>query len=123
MMDPELKNILADNKRVLDRLEARMKKIEKRFIWGTVWSIVKIIIIVGPIVVGLIYLSPIINKYFQDFSPIFEFYSNLGQDKNLQQQINTFLGSSNANQQIPPEVLESFCNPQTRDVIVQQMCK
>lgn len=136
MIDQELRELLEENKRVLLSLEKRLRKIEGHFIWGTVWTIAKIILIVAPLVAGYIYFSPIINQYVKSFQPILEFYGN----PKTQEQLNAFFGgmntdnnnntnttNTNTNQQqisnSQTELIQSFCNEDSREIMIQQLCQ
>ncbi|RJQ35196.1 hypothetical protein C4566_01135 [Candidatus Parcubacteria bacterium] len=116
MIDLETKKILEKNQQLLEDLEIRVKKIQKKMMWGTIGGVLKIIFILGPIVFGVIYLSPYVNGYFKAFKPMFETlqllpYQAMVEDKDLG-------NDSQASQQI----IDSFCDPEVRDVMINQYC-
>jgi len=122
MTDEELKQIIKDNKETLVNIDERMHRIEKKFIWNSIFGFIKTIVILAPIIVGIIYLTPILRDYIKIFEPIFKNLPvTLQNMSNASEQINIDANESNANNQT--STLESFCDPQTRQQMVEQFCK
>ena len=57
-----MKQLLLENKASLERIDKVVAKIQKRMIWSAVGGALKIILIVGPLIVGVIYLSPMLKE-------------------------------------------------------------
>lgn len=87
-MEEEIKKILEKNLELNEEIREMMKGIKRYIMWQRVWGVIKIIIIIGPIIVGLIYLPPLIKDA-------------LGQYQNL-------LGISAGNTQLGPGNLGSL---------------
>ena len=51
-----MKQLLLENKASLERIDKVVEKLHKKMIWNTIGSILKIILIVAPIILGVIYL-------------------------------------------------------------------
>lgn len=113
MLDEELKQIVKENKQILEKLDKKIQRIEKRFIWNSIFGFIKILVIVAPIVLGIIYLTPFLQDFIKIYDPIL---------KNLPLTIQNFNTDSqiNANNQ---QMIESFCNPEARQAMVDQLCK
>lgn len=115
MIDEELKQIVKENKEILGKIDKRINRIEKRFVWSSIFSFIKILIIVAPIVIGVIYLTPFLQDFMKIYEPIL---------KNLPitlQNVNSGSGQTiiSDNQ----EMLQSFCDPNTRQAMIDQLCK
>jgi len=74
MIDEELKALILQNKETLESLEDRLIKIQRKLMWHTVGGILKVVLIVGPLVVGVIYVLPFVREYFSVLEPVFNFF-------------------------------------------------
>lgn len=110
MIDDESKKLIKDNQVILQDLDKRIHRIEKKFVWNTIFGFLKMIVILAPIIIGIIYLTPILKDYVKIFEPIFQ---------SLRNQLNT----TAVNPQDTNFAIESFCDPQTRETLVEQLCK
>ncbi len=61
MIDEEIKQIIQENKETLANIDKRIGRIEKNFIWSSIFGFIKIVIIVAPIVFGIIYFTPFLK--------------------------------------------------------------
>lgn len=119
-MDEELKRIINQNQETLTDIDRRLHRIEKKFIWNSIFGFIKTFIILAPIIVGIIYLTPILKDYAKIFDPIF---------KNLPATLhNLSTASSQINKgtnESAGEVngLEAFCNQESRQAMVDQLCQ
>ena len=116
MIDEELKKAIIANKEVLENIDKRMHRIEKKLIWGTIFGYIKFFIIVSPLIFAAIYFTPILKDYVKIFEPVINtFRSSTGQILNPDnpQGGNTLEGA----------MLESFCEPDAREAMVRQLCK
>ena len=119
-MDEEIKQLIKQNQESLQTLEKRVKKIQSKMMWQTVGSYLRIILIVGPIVLGVIYLTPFVQRYMPAMKTSLEMFENLPS--------NLFGGGDQALPITPDQVntgdiTESFCDPQTRQLMINQLCK
>ncbi|PLX25700.1 hypothetical protein C0580_01835 [Candidatus Parcubacteria bacterium] len=120
MIDPETKKILEKNQVLLKELEKKVEKIQKRMMWGAVFSTLKIIFVVGPIIFGIIYISPYVSGYFKAFKPIFQALQLAPYKAVLEGNINQ---DGTENSQASQQIIDSFCDPEVREVMVEQYCK
>lgn len=118
MIDEESKRIVKENKAILEDLDSRLSRIERRFTWNTIFGFIKAFFILAPIILGVIYLTPILKDYIRIFEPLF---------KNLNLPIisqNTDIQAADT-QVVPDNVdsmLQSFCDPEAREAMVRQLC-
>ena len=63
----ELEKLLQDNLKYSKVIYERIRKIEKAITWMKVFSILRIIIIVVPIVLAILYLPPLWKKTMQKY--------------------------------------------------------
>ncbi|MFA6307824.1 MAG: hypothetical protein WCS88_00630 [Patescibacteria group bacterium] len=117
MADEELKQIMKENKQTLDSLDQRLKRIEKRFVWSSVFGFIKILIIVAPLIVGVIYITPFLKDFFKIYQPVYQALPNL-----FQKTANTS-GDSNVESAQADLMIESFCDETTRQRMIEQFCK
>ncbi|MDP2812270.1 MAG: hypothetical protein Q8O32_01095 [bacterium] len=115
MINEDLKPLLEENKELLQNLDKRLKKIEKRFVWGTILGLLKFLIIFTPLIIGAIYFTPILKDYVKIFEPAYKTWIS---------QLNFIPGNENVNTKGQNEaILESFCDPESRELMVKQFCK
>lgn len=62
----KIKKISEENNREIKEIKKMVKDVKRSLFWSKVWSILKILIIVVPIILGIIYLPPIISDYIQE---------------------------------------------------------
>jgi hypothetical protein len=53
-----------------DEVRTLRKKIERYFLMSNIWTIVKIIFIVGPIIVAFIYLPPLFKDLIAEYQQV-----------------------------------------------------
>jgi len=122
MIDEELKRLIQKNQETLEDLEKRVKGIQKKLLWYVIGNLIKTILIVGPIIIGFIYLSPIVKEYLSGLQPMFEMLQ-LG-PLVLQDVFANFNPQANVNNgAINNETLEFLCDPVQRDAVIQSICK
>jgi hypothetical protein len=117
MTDEELRQIIKENKQILDGIDKRMHRIEKKFIWNSIFGFIKTVVILAPIIIGIIYLTPILKDYVKIFNPIL---------KNLPvalQNLANVPSNPNATPTETDPILDSFCDAQARQVMIEQFCK
>lgn len=112
-----LEEIIAKNQIALEKIEQRINRIEKHFTWSTIFGFIKAIVIIGPIVVGVIYLSPFVKVYVDKVRPLFEvidFSANKDNGTAKAPAINIDL--------LSPQARTMLCDPQIREVIIEENC-
>lgn len=84
----ELQKLLQENLKISKELYEMTKKIKRWIVWQRVWGVIKILIILIPIVLGVIYLPPLVKKAIEPYQQ----FLNVGQkpeNQNFIQQIMT----------------------------------
>jgi hypothetical protein len=68
----DINDLLRDNLRLNKEMHGMLRDIKRYILWSRAWTAIKIIIIVIPIILGIIYLPPMakewVNKYRSWFS-------------------------------------------------------
>ena len=114
MNNDEIKQMLLENKASMERVETMVVKMRKKMLWGTIGSILRILLIVGPLVFGIIYLSPFLKQYS----------SGLQSALNVLRIVpDTNLDSYQSQSVIPKDTIEIICDPETRQSIINQICE
>jgi hypothetical protein len=119
MTDEELRQIIKENKQVLDDIDKRMHRIEKKFIWNSIFGFIKTAVILAPLIIGAIYLTPILKDYVKIFEPVF---------RNLPATLQNIgnVSSGDGSQEVLDDnevILESFCDPSARQLMIDSLCK
>ena len=70
----ELQRLLRENLKISQELYDLTKKIRRWSVWQRVWGVVKILIIAVPILLGIIYLPPLLQK---NVAPLQKFYQEI----------------------------------------------
>jgi len=66
-MDPEIKELLEKNLAVSNEILSTSKYIKNYVIWSQVMGVIKIILIVVPLVLGGLYLAPILKNALEQY--------------------------------------------------------
>ena len=116
----EIMGKLGNNKEKIDSIDDKVKKIHKRLVWISVSSYLKTILILTPIIVGIIYLSPVVKKYFKALEPIFQVLRLSPEDNtfNFDSLMNIFFKKG-----VDEETLSGICNPDIREEVINQVCQ
>jgi hypothetical protein len=69
-MDEELKKLLEENLKLTQEIHTMTKKINKFVIWSRIFGFLKILIIVVPIILGIIYLPPLLKDVFGQYKDL-----------------------------------------------------
>ncbi|MCB9802474.1 hypothetical protein H6761_00455 [Candidatus Nomurabacteria bacterium] len=120
MTQQELEQLLQANQESLSRIELDLKKVKKQMLWAKIGGVLKIVLILGPIIYGVIYLSPMLKKYAGGLQTAFSILGS-GVPANIfdnQQNVN-----SEGNSIIDSQSLEVLCDPQLRQSVIEQVCK
>ena len=120
-MDEELKQIIKQNQQLLQGLNKKVKKIEKKLHWQAVGSFLKIVLILAPIIFGVIYLSPYVKQYVGYFKPLLETL-NLAPGNSILQMGNKEPVDNQADLDTD-DIIQSFCDEEIREYMIQQYCK
>lgn len=107
MLDEEIKQIVLQN-------QATLAKIQRQLKWQMIGSIVKAILIIGPIVLGIILLMPFVQQYLPEFKTAMNTV-RLG--------LTSLQTGGTVNGSVTPEQQELICNENLREKLIQQICR
>lgn len=83
----QLEKFIKENTEMMAEVRNQLKGLKRMYLFGRIWSITKILIIVVPLIWGYILIRP----YVEDASEAYrELFSGNGQVKQLQQQAGQF---------------------------------
>ena len=99
----EIQKALAQNRKELLEVKQELRKITKQLTWYKVVSILRLLLIIVPIVIGFIYLMPFVNQAVSGYRTILE-ELNLLQQQPAANQNNDTQGQGN------PAELDGFIN-------------
>ena len=102
----ELRKLLQENLEISKELQEMTKKINRWVVWQRFWSVLKILIIVIPIVIGVLYLPPLVHKMVEPYQQLLNFGKD-SSDQNLVDQIKSLI-NLDANKQIPEQFIEQL---------------
>lgn len=71
--EDDLRKLLEKNLELSEEMHKMLKKISKYIFWQQVFNILKLLIIVVPIILGIIYLPPLLGDLISQYS---EFLKN-----------------------------------------------
>jgi hypothetical protein len=74
MPEEELKKLIKENKRLNEEMLEQLHYIKRYVVFQQVFSVVKIFLIVIPIILGVIYLPPLLDKVIENYSQFFDLY-------------------------------------------------
>ncbi len=112
-----IKETIAKNQEVLEKIEKRIDRIEKHFTWNTIFGIIKAVVIIGPIVIGVIYLSPFVKAYVDRVRPFFEALI-ITPAKDSPQGPNPVTNFD----LLSPQMRNVLCDPKIREALVKENC-
>lgn len=96
----DLQKLLVENLKISKDLYEMTKKINRWIIWQRVWGALKILIIVVPIILGIIYLPPLMQELIKPYQELLNLGQNVGpagQNINNQALINQLLEQFKSN--------------------------
>ena len=70
-MDEEVKKLLEKNLKLTEEIHRMAKSIKSFMMWQKIFGFLKILIIVVPIVIGIIYLPPLLKNIFEQYQGLF----------------------------------------------------
>ncbi len=98
-MDEDIKKLLEENLAMTRELQASVAKIRSYMMWQRVFSFMYFLLVVGPLILALIYLPPLIRPYLQQYNQILQDYSQIrGNDNSptINSEIQKFLYPSSS---------------------------
>ena len=69
-MDEDIKKLLEENLKLTKEMHAMTKKIKSFIVWQQVMGIIKILLIAVPIIIGIIYLPPLLNELYSSYQEL-----------------------------------------------------
>ena len=71
-MNPEEKVLLERALKLSEENNQILRKIERRAQWAVLWGFIKVAIIIVPLVVGYLYLQPLLDQALENFKSVKE---------------------------------------------------
>jgi len=71
-MNPEEKVLLERALKLSEENNQILRKIERRAQWAVLWGFIKVAIIIVPLVVGYLYLQPLLDQALENFNSVKE---------------------------------------------------
>ncbi|OHB05871.1 MAG: hypothetical protein A3B22_02695 [Candidatus Zambryskibacteria bacterium RIFCSPLOWO2_01_FULL_47_33] len=71
-MNPEEKVLLERALKLSEENNQILRKIERRARWAVLWGFIKVAIIIVPLVVGYLYLQPLLDQALENFKSVKE---------------------------------------------------
>lgn len=69
-MDEEIKKLLKKNLEMTEDIREMVKSIKRYVVWQRIFGLLKVLIILIPIIIGVIYLPPLIKGFWSQYSRI-----------------------------------------------------
>lgn len=66
----DFKIIQEQNEQIRSQLEQLTRKVNRYILMSQIWSWIKVILIVGPLIVAYIYLPPLVKQFFDMYKNI-----------------------------------------------------
>jgi len=110
MINEELKALISKNQEALQGIEARVIKIQRKLMWHTVGGVLKVILIAGPIILGIIYVLPFVRDYFSTLEPLFNFFKLGGFNEALLNGSDVSQAAATLDDEQIRAVVEEYCN-------------
>jgi hypothetical protein len=70
-MPDDLKSLMEENLKVSKKILENTQSIRKHIFWSRVWSGVKLLLIIIPLVLAAVYLPPLVSKYWTMYGNLF----------------------------------------------------
>lgn len=112
MTQEELEKLILENQASLARVEQTVVKIKKKIFWQELAGVLKLVLIIGPLLLGLFYLTPYLKQYSNMMSGLL---SGFNVEQNLD--------SGSSNQTSILELGKALCDPRTQQVTIDSICK
>jgi hypothetical protein len=82
-MDEDLKKILDENLKVSKEILEMTKYIKNYIFWSKIWGTIKLIVIILPLIIGYIFLIPMLKDTFGKYQDILNDGQTQGQTQNF----------------------------------------
>lgn len=66
-LNQDIRSILEENNRLLKEVKAGNTRLERYLRWNRIWSFLRLLIIVIPIILGIIFLKPYVKNAFSEY--------------------------------------------------------
>lgn len=110
MTQEELEKLILENQASLVRVETTVLKIKKKIFWQELAGVLKLVLILGPLLLGLVYLTPYLKQYGNMMSGLLSGFD-------VQQAANVDGTSTSV-----LEMQKALCNPNTQQNMIDQIC-
>ena len=87
----EIKTLVEKNSKSIEEMQKQMNFVYRYIFWQRVWKIVKIVVVIAIVIIGIVYLPPLIQK---TIAPYWQLLQELGgQQKELFEKIQQLPGA------------------------------
>lgn len=69
-MEEEIKKLLTENLKLNQEIHKMVKGIKSFLFWQRIWGVIKILIIIVPIVISIIYLPPLFKQIMGQYQSL-----------------------------------------------------
>lgn len=114
MTQEQLEQIILQNQASIVRIESTVIKIKKKIFWQEIAGILKLVLILGPVIIALFYVSPYLKQYAS-------LMNNALTGLNLTSNLNT-ADMSQKNSFSATDISKVLCDPTARQSLVDRVC-
>jgi hypothetical protein len=75
--DQEIKELLKENLKLNKEIHEMVKSVKTYIVWQRVWFVLKILIIAVPLILGFIYLPPILSDMFERYKETLSVFQSI----------------------------------------------
>ncbi|MFW0837589.1 MAG: hypothetical protein ACKKL5_01165 [Candidatus Komeilibacteria bacterium] len=68
--DEQNKRLLEENLAISQEIRAEIQRIRRYILWGRIMTAVQFLLIIVPIILGIIYLPPLVQQFIGSFSSL-----------------------------------------------------
>lgn len=69
--EQDIRQLLAENNNLLKAMAVDVVRLNRYMKWNRIWSLLKLLIVVVPLVLGIIYLKPYAQSVFSAYGELF----------------------------------------------------
>lgn len=85
--DNDSNDLLRRNLKMNEEMHEMLKDVKRYILWRRIWTAIKIFVIVIPLILGVIYLPPLVKDWVNRSQGFFNIGSNLNTQKTLGQEV------------------------------------
>ena len=106
-MDDEIKQLLLQNLKRTQAVEETVKKIKRYIVWQQIFNVVKVVVIVVPLVIGILYAVPLFKQAFSAYQGVISSVNSI-QGKSGSNNLLEVINGLNGGGKISEEQIKKF---------------